>query len=104
MADQFAFQQRTPSAELLRVLADSLDAAQDDQNALRDAVCAYITGQKERDLTLEEIIETVRSILAKADSGLTTPTFGGFERIRAHAKELVNWCITHGQRRVNATS
>jgi len=104
MTDQLDSSQRARSAELLRALTDSVDAAQDDQKALRHAVCAYIGGQKGRKLTVEEITETVRSILANADSRSITPTFGGAERVQAHAKDLVDWCVMNVQRRVDTTA
>lgn len=104
MADQFDFAQTARSAELLRVLIDTIDAAQADQKALRYAVCSYITGHNGHDVTLDEITETVRSILANANSGSITPTFGAFERIQTHARELVGWCIAHEQPGLRATS
>jgi hypothetical protein len=104
MPDQFDLDETTRSAELLRVLIDSIDAAQADQRALRYAVCAYIRGQKGRGVSCEEATETVRSILANPGTGLNTPTFGAFERIEAHAKSLVDWCVKYDHRGIVATS
>ncbi|MFL5594861.1 MAG: hypothetical protein ACJ78M_02550 [Gemmatimonadaceae bacterium] len=92
------------SSELLTALTESIDQALDDQRALRFAVCTYIAGQKGRGVTLEEITETVRSILARADRGLIVSTFGALERIERYAKELVDWCVANDQRILPTTA
>ncbi|MFL5633834.1 MAG: hypothetical protein ACJ78J_06980 [Gemmatimonadaceae bacterium] len=94
--DELEFNAR--SAELLNALTESMDQALDDQRALRFAVCTYIAGQTGRGVTLEEIAQTVGSILSKADRGLIVSTFGALERIEKYAKELVDWCVGNDQR------
>ena len=93
------------SAELLQILTTRIDEAQNDHQALRLAVCAYVSGLQERDTPIEEITQTVRSILAKAERNLIRPTFAGaIDQVEVYARELVNWCVKHGPHGVFAAS
>ncbi len=105
MADNSSPNAKTRSTELLQILTDRIDQAQNDHKALRLAVCAYVSGLQERDAPIEEITQTVRSILAKADRNLIKPTFAGaIDQVEVYARELVNWCVKHGPQGVFAAS
>lgn len=93
------------SAELLQILTNRIDEAQNDHKALRLAVCAYVSGLQERDAPIAEITQTIRSILAKADRNLIKPLFAGaIDQVEVYARELVNWCGKHGPHGVFAAS
>ena len=105
MANKSPPNARARSAELMQNLMDSIDQAQNDHKALRLAVCAYVSGQQAHDTPIEEITQTVRSSLAKAERNLIRPTFAGaIDQVEVYARELVNWCVKHGPHGVFAAS
>ncbi|MEP6549565.1 MAG: hypothetical protein ABJB95_00210 [Gemmatimonadales bacterium] len=105
MPDRLSLDGKARSAELLHILTSRIDQAQNDHKALRLAVCAYVSGLQERDAPIEEVTQTVRSILAKADRKLIKPVFAGAtDQVEVYARELVNWCVKHGPKGVFAAS
>lgn len=72
-------------AELSATVASRTREAAADSIALRDAVCAYVAVEHARGTRLEDVVESVTEILAKAEnaSGQSDSEL---------AQQLVDWC------------
>ncbi len=81
------------------VLAEKTEAAISDRIVLRDAACAFVAAEHERGTPLEAVIETVRSILKKAEKK------GNASASNSElALQLIEWCKEfHGSRVVAPT-
>ena len=79
-------------AELNRVITDKAAAATQARTDLRDAVCGYVAVEKARGTSLASIIDTVNSILERAEERpvIGEATTNGDSGL---AKRLVAWCL-----------
>lgn len=93
VADKNDNEYRDLFAELNRVTTDKAEAATRDRISLRDAVCGYVALEQERGTALRTIIETVESILERANDRADNGSDTNPSRDGELAKQLVAWCL-----------
>ena len=80
-------------SELTSFLSDAAEAAIAARVKLRDAVCAFVTAEEARGMSLKTVLQTVKDILRAAEKDAT----GSPDEL---AVQLVNWCRElHGSSR-----
>lgn len=73
-----------------RALSEKADAAVRDRIVLRDAVCDFVSAEQARGTGLDKILQSVKEILRKAESG----TKRASDQL---AQQIVNWCLEFHQ-------
>lgn len=93
MAENNDNEYRDLFAELNRVITDKAVTATRDRAALRDAVCGYVAHEQARGTSLTIIVQTVDSILERADQRASDGSQPTMKRDGELAKRLVTWCV-----------
>jgi hypothetical protein len=72
--------------ELSTALSEKTRMAIASRIALRDAVCAYVAAETTNGVSLENLIQTVKKILRRAEKGAANTS-------DELAQQLVDWCV-----------
>ncbi len=75
-------------AEAEEFLTDSTNTAIRDRIKLRDAVCAYLAGERAKGTALTTVLLSVEEILKRAEARVVGN--GGH---RERAQQLIDWCV-----------